>query len=392
MKTRNDVNIYLDGLFWRRYGDWLEANETDETVDKWPLSIPLNPPTDNETVDAPHTVKNWIDSWANLNSKYGVVNFTKIKWRHSGVQEVPKTLEIPDSETVALWVKLTDQWTQAKARYARAVSVFPGIESCFARRRRELFELNEEDFSKLLDVLSWFKENPSSNLYPRELPILGVDTKWLENHKSSVSALSPYVLEAKLEDKTFFEGLGLKTPPFLVRMRILDQSLRDAAGGWSDLQVTLDDLKKTEMRPSLAFIVENIQTGLSFKDIPGAVVFMGLGKGAKLLAEIPWLRDIKLLYWGDIDTFGFQILGSVRKYLPGIKSILMDIDTLKKYKSLCVVEKKQAGFNISHITPEEEQLFKDLKHHAHGRNLRLEQERIDWGYAWDIIEKAAFND
>jgi hypothetical protein len=306
-----------------------------------------------------------------------------------GRQEIPKNLLIPNPEAITRWLNLTYSWEQAKKRYSRAITVFPELKDSFSNRRHELFDLSEENFDKLISVLSFFKKNPHSNLYPRELPIPGVDSKWLETHVKSVSFCAPIILPLNLNGNSLYESLGIKSLPFQIRLRLLDQSLRDASGGWSDLTVPLEELKTAKIRPSLVIIVENLQTGLSIKDIPGAVVFMGLGNGANRLAEIPWLQDIKILYWGDVDTHGFKILSAMRKSFPNIKSILMDKETLFEHKSLWVSEKSQTGVDLSGLTSSEEEMFKALKDNKWDNNIRLEQERILWNYAWERIEREA---
>ncbi|BFO23151.1 hypothetical protein SHKM778_95390 (plasmid) [Streptomyces sp. KM77-8] len=54
---------------------------------------------------------------------------------------------------------------------------------------------------------------------------------------------------------------------------------------------------------------------------------MGSGYAASLLRHLPWLADIDLWYWGDIDTHGFAILSRVRGHFPHTRSLLMDRHT-----------------------------------------------------------------
>jgi hypothetical protein len=389
MRTVQDIKRYLTGLFGRNFGEWLKDNEDGVGQDKWPLSIALHPPTDKETVSNTQRVKAWVDSWSKLSPDCGEVEFVTLNWRHMGRQVIPKNLQVPNPEAVAYWLNLTLPWVQAKKRYSRAISIFPELKDVFFMRRHELFDLSEDDFDRLIGVLTFFKKNPRTNLYPRELPIPGVDSKWLKAHAKSVFFYAPLILPLNLKGKSFYESLGIKPLPVQIRLRLLDQKLRDTAGGWSDLAVPLTELKKAKIKPSLAIIVENLQTGLSFKDLPGAVVFMGLGNGATVLGEIPWLKNIRSLYWGDIDTYGFRILSSMRQIFPNIQSILMDEETLFEHKSLWVREASQAGSDISHLTSSEEDLFNALKDDKWGKNIRLEQERIIWDYAWERIKREA---
>jgi hypothetical protein len=118
---------------------------------------------------------------------------------------------------------------------------------------------------------------------------------------------------------------------------------------------------------SYAYIVENLQTGLAFDELPGAVVFMGLGYGVDQLAHFKWLNEIRCIYWGDIDTHGFAILNRARSYLPHLKSLLMDEQTLLNHKTLWVEEKQQHSATVlPNLTDEEQSVYCGIKNNKWG--------------------------
>ena len=85
------------------------------------------------------------------------------------------------------------------------------------------------------------------------------------------------------------------------------------------------------------------------------------------------------LYWGDIDTFGFEILNRARSVLPHLRSVLMDAGTLLDHRSLCVHETAQVSASeLPLLTREEHEVFDGLRGDRWGERLRLEQERIPW--------------
>ena len=96
----------------------------------------------------------------------------------------------------------------------------------------------------------------------------------------------------------------------------------------------LAELSLLNLTPSVAIVVENVNTGIALPEIPGAVAFMGLGNAVGVLACLPWLQDIDALYWGDIDTYGFLILEQAKRALPRLRSVLMDEETLLTHRSL----------------------------------------------------------
>src|ERR1051326_7081508 len=179
---------------------------------------------------------------------------------------------------------------------------------------------------------------------------------------------------------------GLKPLPHVVRFRVLDPALRLCVGNLGDITAPLGHIAALPMSVSRVYIVENMQTGLSFEDLRGAVVFMGLGRAACALVQVPWVASAECIYWGDIDTHGLAILSSLRAVLPTIVSVLMDEPTLLRFRDLWVEEPNQyAARSVPLLTGPEQAIYEGLIQQRWGRNIRLEQERIAWNYAWKVL-------
>ena len=185
-------------------------------------------------------------------------------------------------------------------------------------------------------MVAWIEKNPASNLYPRQLPVSGLDSKWLEKRKGLLADLVDAVRGKSSDEGDFFIRCGLKAPPQLIRLRILDDSLRQLVGGLGDISVPWEQLAELDLLVSNVVIVENLQTGLAFEDLPGSVVIMQLGYGVDVLVRLPWVAKAHCVYWGDLDTHGFAILNRARNYLPELKSVLMDEETLRSHHDLWV--------------------------------------------------------
>ena len=178
-------------------------------------------------------------------------------------------------------------------------------------------------------------------------------------------------------------------PPQLIRLRILDESLRRRIGGLNDISAPWGQLAELDLPVSKVFIVENLQTGLAFDDLPGSVVIMQLGYGVDVLGRLPWAAKANCVYWGDLDTHGFAILNRARSYLPELKSVLMDEATLRSHQDLWVEEKDQhAAETLPLLMDSEQAVYQAIKGNAWGQNVRLEQERIAWDIAWKTLQQA----
>jgi hypothetical protein len=142
------------------------------------------------------------------------------------------------------------------------------------------------------------------------------------------------------------------------------------------------------LAPASAIIVENLETGLALPDLPSVVALMKLGTGVSVLDVVPWLQGIDAVYWGDIDTHGYAILNHARRALPGLRSVLMDKETLFKYRNMWVEEPVQndGGAELSFLKDHERLVYLGLHSQAWGRNIRLEQERIPWPFVLKALE------
>lgn len=261
----------------------------------------------------------------------------------------------------------------ATARYELMVSRRPSLRSSLPRYFDLLADASDGEIERVGRVLDWLDSHSASELYPRQLPIAGIDTKWLESRAGIIADLWGAPVE-------------FRRPPVIARVRILDPNLSRAIGGLSDISAPVDQLAALGIRPSRIWIVENLQTGLALGPLPDSVVFMGLGYGVSVLSSIPWMTHAECVYWGDIDTHGFSILSRARSAIPHVRSALMDERTLLRHRDMWVEEPNPCDLSEAPLLTEEEQaVFTALRQNRWTIRLRLEQERIAWDYAWEQI-------
>jgi hypothetical protein len=66
----------------------------------------------------------------------------------------------------------------------------------------------------------------------------------------------------------------------------------------------------------------------------------------------------------------------------------MDEATLLRFRALWSTEPEQVAVDeLPNLKPSEHDLFRDLKRQRWAANVRLEQERIDWQEAWQILSR-----
>jgi hypothetical protein len=390
LKFPEDVQKQLLRRYKNKHREWLAANGDGEQPEgsAWPLEINLGIPTENQALKQIEDVHAWVAAWQTWRG-VGSLSWSDRRWRKLGTQRVPERLVLGGPAVAAQWIGEADRWGRAQQRYMALVGRWPQLASKLARYFDLLADYSGVDYRRLVDMVAWIEEHPSSNLYPRQLPVAGLDSKWLEGRKAALADIIDAVRGEPSSEGDFFQRCGLKAPPHLIRLRILDCNLRQRVGGLGDISAPLEQLAELDLPVTNVFIVENLQTGLAFDDLSGSVVIMQLGYGVDVLGHLPWVTKAKCIYWGDLDTHGFAILNRARTHLHKLESVLMDEKTLRSHQDLWVMEKEQHGAErLSLLNDHEQAVYEALKRNVWGQNVRLEQERIVWNVAWMALKHA----
>lgn len=357
---------------------------------EWPLALGTEPPTETKVLAEWARFDGWLAQWREVSkSGEGTVRYETRTWPRLGEQQIPGSWQFAAPEAVASALGQLARWSQAKQRFDALASwkTDPAWRTELSRHFDLLADLDAPDFERMCRVVEWLWRHPSAGLYPRQLPIPGIDSKWIESRRVVVAAW----LSALQDTGTFgdFHAMtGLRAPPDRLRMRLLDPQLRAALRGLADVEAPVEQMIDLELPLRQVLVVENLVTGLACEELPGTLVFMQRGYAVDALARLPWLAPVPVYYWGDIDTHGFAILSRLRAYLPQVQSLLMDESTLLAFRSLWGREEKQhTALELAQLTVEEQSLYAALREGAY-KQVRLEQERVAWDFAWSRIVQA----
>ena len=245
--------------------------------------------------------------------------------------------------------------------------------------------IQESNWNDLLKVCAYFKENPTPHLYIRELPIQ-VHSKFIETHQGIIKELLEILIKdyVNWEENHFTKRFNLKQAEALIRFRILDIHIsQQYFNGLEDLSIPLSAFEQLNLPIKNILIVENktsLYTALTLPKITNTLVIFGSGFAANNLKNATWLNNMNLLYWGDLDTHGFEILSQFRQHFPHVKSVLMDEETFNLYfeNDLGKNSKNTQELNL---TDAEQHLYQQIKYN----NWRLEQEKIPYAYVNQIL-------
>lgn len=248
-----------------------------------------------------------------------------------------------------------------------------------------IFNLGEQERGMLIILLPQLYNGLGKGMYLRQLPLVGVDTKFIENNTAVIEGILDILFEGSVSD---FGGLipwlgcldNLKT---WLLVRPLCQDSRASFAGFSELELDSNALSKNALPAKNIIVVENRQSCLALPQIPNTIAVAGGGKNIAWM-KADWLRDKNVFYWGDIDADGLQILGLARKYCNHVIPLMMDRDTIIQHQDMMVNSDHTVAIPDG-LSDDELILFHDLMTHQFNGN-RLEQEKIDRMFMLNRLE------
>jgi hypothetical protein len=372
LQTKQTITKKLTTLYHR--GDHLKAHLNQELFE---INFSFKRLSQKDIENNFNQINQWIKE---LNQLPFDVKFSSVSYRSLGEQSLPCSIVVNQEQFLTYLGKKRD-FSKHIALLEDSFSQFLSLKSLLIKEPKLIMEYAEV-WDRLLRVCHYFLSSPRPNLYIRELEIEGVDSKFIEQYKRVLDKLLEIVLEASFYDKEiskishygFEKKYGLKYDLPTIRFRILDP--KHYICNLDDLSLPLNLFKNLDLACEHVYITENKINGLSFPKKENAMVIFGLGYGIESLKEVAWLQERNIYYWGDIDTHGFAMLSQIRSYFPQTQSLLMNHETVMRFKHLAVIENKPFKGELSNLTQSEQRVFERLKRDHYGEALRIEQERV----------------
>jgi hypothetical protein len=353
----------------------------------FPLRLALKVPSSTEMIDRFDDVRAWIVELRTAgHCRIDMRGFTH---RVFGSNEVPQAVWVDRIEDAFAMIGKSSQAVQFQSLLETTRARQPALLAWLSRRPLRALELTDQ-WDRLLDVVTWVLRHPRSNIYLRQVDIAGVHSKFIESQMSVLAELLNLAVPHAHYDSTdavgggaapFAARYGFRSKPIRIRFRALDDKLgilRSAPR--ADIALDAASFAGLDIPAARVFITENETNFLAFPDVPNSVVIFGAGYGWDALAAARWLRRCTVFYWGDIDTHGFAILDQLRGRFEHVESLLMDRKTLLAHEAVWGVEPDQVVHDLPHLNAAEGSLFDELRDNRLRPALRLEQERVTFGW------------
>jgi hypothetical protein len=347
-----------------------------------PVELPVKGPTVAELLDQLDQARVWLKRFEQQAGKFNI-EYKVLQTRQLGANRIPSRLRIESfAQLCAVLGTQSDVETVEELR-AQTRAAIPVLTSWVTAHPLAALR-HASVWEQVLATVLWIVAHDTSRLYVRQIDVAGVDTKFVERHHRLLEQLlTPLVPSYRFNPEAFgFAGrFRFLQKPSYIRFRVLDRASFSA--DFSEMTVRVEERVQARPKATTVIVVENEVTYLAFPSVPHALVVFGSGFALTGLADLPWLHDKELVYWGDIDTHGFDILNRLRSRFDSVRSILMDRDTLLAHPQQWVTEPNPTARSLPHLNTEEASLYQDLVQGTYGESVRLEQERI----RFSIIEE-----
>lgn len=258
-------------------------------------------------------------------------------------------------------------------------SNFPELKDWIIKNPTKIIQ-HQDKWEGIIKVCNYFKNCPKPNLYIRELPV-NVHTKFIESNQSIITELLDVIIQnhINLNERDFEKRFNLKFREPLVRFKVLDKKISQTYfSNLDDIAIPVSQFVNLRLPLRQVLIVENkttLYTTLTLPKMDKTIAIFGQGNAVTNIQDAKWLNNISVLYWGDIDAHGFEILSRIRKHFRHTKSVLMDKTTFEKFFENDS-GKPTTDTTTLNLTENESELYNLLK----TNNWRLEQEKIPFDY------------
>lgn len=379
--SSSDVRGVLDRR-WRS-GALLRRYATAEPFE--PFSLAVRRPVADDLLERRAEVETWLRGLtagcAASPRRPGLrIESTPVSSRWVGRNELPRRVWIDSYEALFGWLGVANQVRTLDELLILTRTVVPNLTD-WAEKHPMIMVDNAAVWPRLLATVAWIADR-DQYLYLRQVDVPGVDTKFIEQQRLLLARLLDQVLPERRIDQRFtassFAGrYRFRRRPDYTRLRTLDDR-HPLLGAVSELTIRTEELSRQRIEAAEVIIVENEISYLALPSRPDSIAIFGSGFAVGSVTALSWMADKMIIYWGDIDTYGFMILTQLRARYPRVESILMDTETLLAHPDQWVSEERPTDRLLSQLTDPEAALYRDLVEDRYGRRVRLEQERISY--------------
>lgn len=365
MRTSNELALRLAR-------QWQQAELREQRLlhpASWPLRLPIGKPPARLLNELPATLREHLQDWR-------AVRVGQVVWAAQNYRGAGEAIEIPLEwrlDTPSQWVAACNNNT-VREEYRQLEWLVARIDPRFAPlliRRRALWRDRPiEEVALACTLALQLAPGCAQGLPLRAIPLPGADSKFLERHRSLMTAL----LDLLYDEQAGAVGLeGFLGAADSAAHWLLVVPLEQGLLPFRQLRLRAEELNETPLPARRILVVENERCLHQLPELPDTIAILGAGLDLHWL-RAPWLAGRKLAYWGDIDSWGLTMLARAREAQPEVHALLMDEATFTRHSRHAVAEPNAAATEPPRaLNVAEQALYRKLLTLDRGR---LEQEYL----------------
>jgi hypothetical protein len=358
----------------------------------FPLRIGLKPPAGNAVLDDLGHFQAFVKAWRSFPAQE-LIEWRIKSYRTISHQEVPTHFSIASIDQLLDYIGeealCRKKWWETNMEPLLGIDA--GLYPVLVKHINTLETMATPDAVSLAMLIPQLTPGMGAGCYFRALPVIGVDTKFLEAHAALITDILDQIHHGEVSKQG---GLSLwleclDNPKGWLTVRPLCPAVKERMGGFAILQLPVDVLRSHELPAQNILVIENKQSGYHLPDLPDTVAVFGGGRNVSWM-DAEWLKEKRVGYWGDIDTWGLAILSDVRALLPSVTALMMDLHTLESHRDSVVEEPVSVGPLRLNLNADDLNLLYRVTA-VKSKSLRLEQEILDLAYIRSSLQNWAIS-
>ncbi|WP_432784534.1 hypothetical protein AAEX37_01494 [Oligella sp. MSHR50489EDL] len=364
----------------------------------FPVSLSLkSPASGNAILDNLEHFRIYVEQWRRFAAKASATTECEIIWKQQSYQrlssqQVPTQLIASNADALVHFIggEVLQQWRKINALLEYLI-VGINCSDSFALRKvlithlSTLEQMSSAQLDLLLRLIPQLRANLGAACYLRALPVIGVDTKFIEQYSFLIEDMLSIVQDARVKELGLLNWLGCTVKPKdWLLVRPLCERQRAKFANIDILRLSTETLMNYPLTAKNILIIENEQSCLGLNQLADTIAVAGGGKNLAWLAA-DCLSDKRVAYWGDIDSEGFAMLSKARQKLPHLTALMMSEREVLRFEDRMVAEPDSVFKEPEYLSGEELKLFLDLRADVY-RGRRLEQERLDRDYIEEMVQ------
>jgi hypothetical protein len=311
----------------RKYPDFIAAHCRGEAFFPLPVRFGLPSPSSSLGQLRREIEELWQGSYEFKGNGYRI-EFEQRRMRLHGEQRLPVRVWFENADDFLRFIEQTGAFHRLQEDIRGVLAEAPEVEPWIRENGRMLIAgLVPGDGRAMGLALRALHHHPKPNCFAREIALPGISGKFIENNLQLIATILRNIgSSAWSEGPDYHSQLGLRTTPRILRLMLLDGRREDFGVPHNRF------IRPSEVNNVL--VVENLRSFLTLPDCEGTLAVFGEGRASQTLAEIGWLSEVRLFYWGDVDPYGFAILAGLRRDFSGVQSVMMDDAAFQKYERL----------------------------------------------------------